>query len=314
MFYFRHVARQTYPQKHILICEDDLTNQKRILEHLLSIFEPQGIVQFSVVCGGIQAASIISSCNVDLIILDHDMPQGNGTDLLHWLKGRNSTIPVVTFSGIPSNNINMMNLGATFLFQKEEVMTGMADNMIKMSVDSNSAVVERYINKICINQPTASRYWVRKGLMVGGSICDANDWEHLKTAYGIEAVINVETEHSDIGRGFHVENLLESTTQDDGTPFSAENILNVISFAESNKEKITYLHCQMGGSRSPAFAYAILRHVDKLSPEDALSKINEVLPGAKHGKPFGSHQYHISYLNSIENVLKNISVLSVINC
>jgi len=131
MFYFRHVNRLTYPQKHVLICEDDLTNQKNILEHFLQIFDPQGLVQFTVVPGALMAAAIIMQCNVDLILLDHDMPQGNGTDFLNWLKTSGKTIPVITFSGISENNTHMMGLGAHHQFGKQEVILGKADSLIK---------------------------------------------------------------------------------------------------------------------------------------------------------------------------------------
>src|SRR4051812_47071445 len=111
-FQYRHWNRKTYPQKHILICEDSLTQQRRILQHFEEIFDPEGIVQFSAVCGAIAAANIMSSgLVVDLLILDHDLPQGNGTDLLVWMKNKSCTVPVITFSGIPDNNQHMMNLG-----------------------------------------------------------------------------------------------------------------------------------------------------------------------------------------------------------
>lgn len=129
-----------YPQKHVLICEDDLTSQKAILEHLLTIFEPQGTVQFSVVCGGVAAASLITHCRIDLILLDHDMPEGNGTDLLNWMKKRNLGIPIITFSGINQNNQNMMSLGAHHLFNKGEVISGKADTLIKSILGFNTSI------------------------------------------------------------------------------------------------------------------------------------------------------------------------------
>lgn len=132
MFHFRHHNRAKYPQKHILICEDDLMQQKRVLEHFSTIFEPGGDVQFSVVPGALMAASIISSTTVDVIILDHDMPQGNGTDLINWLKNTGRDIPIITFSGIPQNNQNMGLLGAKYAsFQKEDVICGRVDDLIR---------------------------------------------------------------------------------------------------------------------------------------------------------------------------------------
>ncbi len=49
---------------------------------------------------------------VDLVLLDHDMPNGNGHNLIHWMAstGRQN-VPVLTFSGIHENNVRMMAFG-----------------------------------------------------------------------------------------------------------------------------------------------------------------------------------------------------------
>jgi hypothetical protein len=70
----------------------------------------------------------------------------------------------------------------------------------------------------------------------------------------------------------------------------------------------------MGGSRSPAFAYAILRWVHGLSPEDALDTVVRGKDWSLHnvdgqlvggsGPPYGGHQYHKTYLASVEAALK----------
>ena len=131
-FTFRHWNRLKYPTKHILVVEDVITQQKRILDHFNETFEPEGIVQISVVSGGLAAAGVIHHCKIDLIILDHDLPEGNGTDLLNWMKQYNINIPVITFSGIPANNAHMGSLGASHAnFGKEDVISGKADVLIK---------------------------------------------------------------------------------------------------------------------------------------------------------------------------------------
>lgn len=129
-FQFRHHNRHIYPKKHLMIIEDIIGNQKRVLDHFSNIFASDGIVQISLVPGALAAASIIKSCKIDLIILDHDLPEGNGTDLINWMKKNNIKIPIITFSGIGQNNVNMMALGANHLFGKEDVINGLADELI----------------------------------------------------------------------------------------------------------------------------------------------------------------------------------------
>lgn len=132
-FQYRLVNRTTYPQKHILVCEDVMTNQMGIIKHFADIFDPEGIVQVSLVTGSVAAAAIISAgLKIDLILLDHDMPQGNGSDLIQWMKNNNHNIPIIAFSGIPYNNEHMSNLGVPYSqWTKGEIIDGKADGLIK---------------------------------------------------------------------------------------------------------------------------------------------------------------------------------------
>jgi protein-tyrosine phosphatase/CheY-like chemotaxis protein len=303
MFQFRHINRLVYPQKHILVCEDDLTLQHSILDHFLTTFKPQGIVQFSVVPGALAAAAVISSCKIDVILLDHDMPEGNGADLIAWMKENKKDVPIITFSGIQQNNINMMAMGANYLFNKGDVIVGKADNLIKKLLKLNTGVAETYINKICINTPTSTRYWVTQNIMVGGSILDGQDWQHLKNDYGIDAVINTETEHDDAGKG--IDHLLQIRVHDNGGPFPNSYIHQLVSFINMlGKDKTYYIHCQMGGSRSPAFTYAVLRGCYGMTKEQALAEINKSMPNGN----YGHHSYHQAYIATVEEGLANNNV------
>lgn len=297
-FQFRHHNRAKYPQKHVLICEDDLTQQKRILEHLAEVFEPQGIVQFSVVPSSLMAAAIVKSISVDLIILDHDLPQGNGSDLLKWLKQEKYQIPVITFSGISTNNINMMNLGADHLYSKEEVICGKADRLIKKILKMNKGVAEYYVNTVSPANPNIPRYWATDNILIGGNILSAEDWQHIKSTYDITAVINADG-HTDVT--FGVDNLLEVYVLDNGDPFPEDKILESIAFANKFKDQSIYIHCHMGMSRSPHFAYAILRGCYEKSEEEAINIIKSSLPDTHH---WGFNQHTSKYIASVETALK----------
>jgi CheY-like chemotaxis protein len=131
MFSRKLVNRLTMPVKHVLVCEDVIKNQAEIAAHFQSLFPHEGEVQVSFVCGAEAAAAILSSMTVDLILLDHDMPYGNGPELLRWLKDGGLDIPIITFSGIPSNNDQLMLCGAHHRFSKAEVISGAADRLIE---------------------------------------------------------------------------------------------------------------------------------------------------------------------------------------
>ena len=130
-FESRHWNRRQMPTKHVLVCEDDLANQALIASHFASVFDVQGEVEFSFVPGGMHAAGIIGWRKVDLVILDHDMPYGNGADLVKWMRANGHQQPILTFSGIAQNNDILMNLGANHHFGKNDVLDGKADALIK---------------------------------------------------------------------------------------------------------------------------------------------------------------------------------------
>lgn len=127
------VNRLTMPTKHVVVCEDDLNAQRLISSHLHDILGCQGHVQVSFVPGAEMAAAIIErGIPVDLVLLDHDMPYGDGSEFLTWLKvmGLLDQIKVITFSGIRYNNERMLSNGAHVYFMKDEVIGGLGDTLI----------------------------------------------------------------------------------------------------------------------------------------------------------------------------------------
>jgi len=131
MFTRKLVNRLRMPIRHVLVCEDVLRNQAQIAAHFSDLFAHEGEVQVSYVCGAEAAAAILSSLPVDLILLDHDMPFGDGPELLKWMASRKVCTPVITFSGIPGNNDQLVRCGAEHRFEKSDVIRGRADGLIK---------------------------------------------------------------------------------------------------------------------------------------------------------------------------------------
>ena len=131
MFTRKLVNRLTMPIRHVLVCEDVLRNQAQIASHFEELFAHEGEVQVSFVCGAEAAAAILSSVPVDLILLDHDMPYGDGPELLNWMGARSVSTPVITFSGIPENNDRLVRCGARHRFEKGDVIRGRADELIR---------------------------------------------------------------------------------------------------------------------------------------------------------------------------------------
>jgi len=82
---------------NILITDDNLIHQISV-KYCIEEFNYNPLVAFN----GAEAIDIIKSKNVDLIILDLQMPVMDGFEFLDWLKDHEeySNIPVVVYSGM----------------------------------------------------------------------------------------------------------------------------------------------------------------------------------------------------------------------
>jgi CheY-like chemotaxis protein len=135
-FKLRHHNRLKFPTKSIWIVEDDLSAQADFVAWARARFEPQGECQFDFMASGIGVASSLLHLTPDILILDHDLPFGNASDLLQWMKENGKTnIPVLTASGVPENNDHMLKFGTELgievhRFMKYEVYQGKADGLI----------------------------------------------------------------------------------------------------------------------------------------------------------------------------------------
>jgi glycosyltransferase involved in cell wall biosynthesis len=138
------------------------------------------------------------------------------------------------------------------------------------------SILEAYKNKLYGPNPDCDlNRWCIPAypLLVGGSVLDAQDWAHLEKDFGITFCINVEMEHSDVGK-MPPDKLCEALIHDDGRPIDAANLEKAVDAAKAALERASgrlYVHCQMGGSRSPAFAYAILRACFSLDAASAIA-------------------------------------------
>jgi len=135
MFNIRHHNRLEFPDKHIVVAEDDLIHQVELMTHLSHMFDRQGKVRVSLLAGGIAVAAVLQVEPVDLIILDFDMPYGNAADLIDWMVSNDAKTPIITASGWEPNLAVMQDiLGKTdiphWIYSKSQVITGEADKHI----------------------------------------------------------------------------------------------------------------------------------------------------------------------------------------
>jgi protein-tyrosine phosphatase len=174
--------------------------------------------------------------------------------------------------------------------------------------------VERVVNRVywptnpvCTEeQVTYTRYWVHGQILVGGTIQDVKDWEHLRDDYGCQFTLSVESERDDVNRlgamptkhiwdPFEDRGVLEESTLNRVIYWSLEPLRSGMSI---------YVHCQMGGSRSPSIAYALLRGIFGKSKDEALAAIRVSRPD------FGANGSPIvpAYLASVEAYLAKVAI------
>lgn len=171
---------------------------------------------------------------------------------------------------------------------------------------ASSKIAEVYENKLYYPDPRikVARWWVSHWL-VGGSVIDEDDWTGLVFNHGLEYCINVETEHSDQGK-LPADRLCEAQVADDGSPFPDAMLRRIADFMDGRfVNSKGYVHCQMGGSRSPAVAYFLLRYLCGASRELALVGVNEGFMEREelknaNPKPYGWHPVHQVYLGSVD--------------
>ncbi len=93
------MVRHTY---RILLVDDDVSS----LEVLGEVLKRAGYEIFSAE-NGYEALKIIQGDSIDLAILDYELPDTTGLELLQQIKPMQPSVPVIIMSGNPSQNIRL---------------------------------------------------------------------------------------------------------------------------------------------------------------------------------------------------------------
>lgn len=94
---------------HILLVEDNTS----LAEGLSALLRQSGYA-VDVVNDGLSADALISAANFDLVILDLNLPQLDGLDVLRRMRARRNQAPVLilTARGLPDERVRGLDLGA----------------------------------------------------------------------------------------------------------------------------------------------------------------------------------------------------------
>ena len=91
-------SRGTEPP--LLLCIDD---DEVVLECVTSVLEANGYRTLSA-SRGLIGIQLFKANAINLVVLDHDMPEMNGCEVAEELRSLDSTVPIIMCSGSPENS------------------------------------------------------------------------------------------------------------------------------------------------------------------------------------------------------------------
>jgi CheY-like chemotaxis protein len=116
MFTDHLVNRNIFPEKWILIVEDNIEMQAMLLSLARKRYGSEGNMLATAVSSARHAWALLEDIvllkRLHCILADHDTQWGSGSELLRYISHQNITVPVCGISGIPANNTNMKTEGA----------------------------------------------------------------------------------------------------------------------------------------------------------------------------------------------------------
>jgi DNA-binding response OmpR family regulator len=100
----------------VLFIDDDI----EILDMLKAMFERSSEITVQTAESAKQALEILTQKTFSVIIVDYDMPEISGIELLKILRRQGNTTPIILFTGLGGENtaIEALNNGANFLLKK----------------------------------------------------------------------------------------------------------------------------------------------------------------------------------------------------
>jgi len=114
---------------NILVIDDDAA----LLEALRAYLTHTADVHVQTIQTSREALDLLSNSQYDAIVLDYDMPEIDGLEILKIIRSRGDTTPVILFTGVGREHtaIEALNLGADFFIKKGENPEAMLQTVLE---------------------------------------------------------------------------------------------------------------------------------------------------------------------------------------
>lgn len=90
---------------HILVVDDSATRRALYAKNFRTVG-----YQISLACDGLEAIQQIGKIRFDLVLIDQDMPNITGMEVIEWMRGAEINIPVILMTGYNSDELHIRSL------------------------------------------------------------------------------------------------------------------------------------------------------------------------------------------------------------
>jgi DNA-binding response OmpR family regulator len=135
-------------RKRLLIVDDDF----QVRQSLHCVLEDAG---YEVICAsdGNDAGNKLDDPKIELLVLDLNMPNGDGWDVLDEVQARHPLLPVIVITGM-TEQLATLNLGAVFMTKPLNVLK-LLHNVKKLLAETTEERIRR------VNFGSETELWVR---------------------------------------------------------------------------------------------------------------------------------------------------------
>jgi DNA-binding NtrC family response regulator len=127
-------------KKKVLVVDDD----DSVRESLKKVLQDAGY-DVVLAAGGLEAATRFEPAEIDLLLLDLNLPNQSGWDLFEHLTTRHPFVPVIIITGMPNQYRTALAAGAGALFEKPVEVPTLLKTMEDLLAEPN----EQRLRRLC---------------------------------------------------------------------------------------------------------------------------------------------------------------------